>query len=939
MNGRDLKISKKKECAKNDTHFTTKRLISLVFLLLSAHFLAAQNPSLSAIEPIAVVYDEGQTPTPVTETVLVTDADSPLLNSATVQITGNYSDTEDLLLFTNTAEITGTYDAATGTLLLTGPASPAEFTSALRNVLYQNSNENNPSTLVRTITIAVTDEATNTASVVRNIQVNGVNDPPVGVDDSFVMYEDTELDCGCILINDSDPDGDDLIALHGGQPPANGTVIDEGGFFVYKPNPNFYGTDSFTYFANDGTENSNETTVHITVLPVNDPPIALDDAATTDEDTPLDIQVLVNDIDIDDVLVGSMIVVVDPPAHGTVAVNTTTGAVTYVPNENYNGNDQFTYQVKDASDALSNVGTVAIVIDPVNDAPIANPDAASTPEEMAVEIDVLANDVDVDNTLDGTGLVIVTPPTHGTAVIEPGGLITYTPEENFTGPDTFEYRVKDALDAISAPATVTVTVTPVNDPPVANPDIVITPEDTPIAIPALANDIDIDNDLAYVVAIIVSNPSHGTATIDANGNILYSPAQNYFGDDSFTYQIKDPAGTLSNVTSINVTVTPVNDPPIANPEAVTTPEEVTKTIAVLVNDTDVDNSLVNAQVSVSTNPAHGSAVVESSGVVVYTPEKDFTGTDSFSYQVTDPAGATSAPALVTVTVTPVNDRPVAVDDQATTDENTAVDIDILANDFDIDNDLVPSSVVLTAAPIHGTVSIHASGQVTYTPSTDFVGSDAFQYTVADAEGLVSLPATVTVSVVEVENKAPVAVDDAVTNSSLTQFEIDVLANDYDQDGPNEELTLVSVTQPTMGTVSIVNGKVVYKPAGMQSTTVTFTYTIQDADGLTDEAVVTIENTFLPLIVSEGFSPNADNNNDTWYIQGIEYYPNNVVKVFDRWGFLVYQNEHYNNSSVAWDGRGNAGQHAGKLLDQGTYYYILEPGGEMKTLNGYVVIVR
>lgn len=752
MNGIYLQKCKDAGETRKTVDLFKKQKFQLAFLILtsilfSAHMLAAQDPALTAIEATPLSYDEGQAPTPVSETITVSDPDSPILTSATIRITGNYSATEDVLEFADAFSIAGSYDPLTGTLTLTGPASPADFTNALRSVLYKNTNEDNPSDLLRTVSFFVDDGSINSATVSRQIQVNRVNDPPVGQDDSFVMYEDTELDCGCILSNDTDPDGDDLIALHG-RLPENGTIYDLGGFFIYTPNPDFFGTDSFTYYANDGTENSNETTVYITVLPVNDAPIAFDDAISTDEDTPIDIPVLSNDIDVDDVLVGSMIVIVNAPTQGTVTINTATGAVEYVPNLNYNGNDSFTYQVKDASDALSNVATVSIVINPVNDAPIANPDLASTNQEVPVSIPVLANDIDVDNTLDGSGLIVVNGPANGTAVVEPA-----------------------------------------------------------------------------------------------------------------------------------------------------------------------------------------------SGTILYTPNEDFTGNDSFTYQVTDPAGATSNPATVNITVLPVNTRPVAVDDQATTDENVAVDINILENDHDADNNIVVSSVVIATDPVHGAVTVHSSGLVTYSPEADFAGNDSFTYTIQDAEGLVSLPATVSVSVLAAENKPPTAVDDHVVNTSLSAIIIDVLANDYDEDDSHDKLVLVSVTDPAMGTVSIVDGKVIYKPSGMNSGTVTFSYTIRDPSGLTDEAIVTVENSFLPLIVSEGFSPNNDNNNDTWYIQGIEYYPDNFVKVYDRWGFLVYQKQHYDNNSSPWDGHGNAAQHSGKLLDQGTYYYILEPGSEMKTMNGYVVIVR
>jgi gliding motility-associated-like protein len=828
-----------------NAHFKYWLFLFLFFNLFSIHSSSAQDPTLTGIEGVALTYNEGQAATAITGSITADDIDSPLLANATVQISGNYSSTEDLLQFTNAFSITGSYDGATGTLTLTGPATPADFTSALRTITYQNTNNDNPSTLVRTISFSLNDGLANSLTVTRDIQVNGINDAPVGQNDSFVMNEDTDLDCGCLLINDHDPDGDNIVALHD-QAPAHGTVTDQGGFFIYTPDPDFYGTDSFTYFANDGTVNSAPITVHVTVLPINDAPIALNDAKSTDEDNAVDIPVLSNDTDVDDVLNGSMIVIVATPSHGAVSVNTATGVVSYTPSTNYNGNDSFTYQVKDAGNALSNVATVSIVVSPVNDNPISNMDLATTPEDIAILIPVLANDTDVENGLDVSTLVILTGPTNGSAVVEPAtGKILYTPSTNFSGSDSFTYAVKDSEGAATAPATVTITVTPVNDLPTANPDLATTQEEIAVSIPVLANDTDIDGTLDLSSLVIVTGPANGSAVVDP-----------------------------------------------------------------------------------------------STGEVLYTPSKDFTGNDSFVYTVEDNQGGISAPATVTITVTPVNDPPVAVDDAAITDKNLTVHVHILENDYDVDNDVIPTSVVIVSNPTHGTIVFNPStGVASYTPESGFLGSDLFTYTIQDPGGLISSPATVTITVSEPVNKTPHAIDDAIVNSSLISFAIDVLANDYDEDNTNDELTIISVTNPSMGTVSIVDGKIVYQPAGLMSTTVSFTYTIQDPTGLTDEAVVTIENSFLPLAVSEGFSPNNDGNNETWYIQGIENYPNNFIKVFDRWGFLVYQKQHYENIAAPWDGRGNSAQHSGKLLDQGTYYYILEPGGELKTMTGYVVIVK
>jgi len=544
--------------------------------------------------------------------------------------------------------------------------------------------------------------------------------------------------------------------------------------------------------------------------------------------------------------------------------------------------------------------------------------------------------------LDPNSLSVVTAPLNGQAVVQPStGMIEYIPQENFNGIDSFTYTVKDSEGAASAPISVTITVSPVNDAPVAVNDQASTNEDTPVDIDVLSNDIDVDNVLNATMIVLITSPTHGTLTINTTtGVVVFSPNLNYNGNDSFTYQVKDAAGALSNTATVAIVIYPVNDAPIANADFATTPEETPVSIPVLANDTDVDSALDPASLLVVTAPLNGQAVVQpSTGVIQYIPQGNFTGIDLFTYIVKDSEGAASAPISVTITVSPVNDAPVAVNDEASTNENTPVDIDVISNDIDVDNDVTPGSVVITTNPVHGTIALNpVTGSVTYTPEEDFTGNDSFTYTLQDPSGSISPPATVSVNIVPTPNQAPDAVDDGpIMNTSLSPIIIDVLANDHDED--DDELTLVSVTNPSMGTVKIVDGKIVYQAAGLTSGTVTFTYTIQDPSGLSDEAVVTLENSYLPLVVSEGFSPNGNHNNETWFIQGIENYPDNSVKVFDRWGFLVYQKQHYENSTSPWDGRGNMAQQSGKLLDQGTYYYILDPGSEMKTMTGYVVIIR
>jgi gliding motility-associated-like protein len=775
-----------------------------------------------------------------------------------------------------------------------------------------------------------------------SVTVNPVNDLPIGNPDTYTVNEDTQLvvtAANSVLKNDSDPDGGPITAVLVNTTQHGTLVLNPNGTFTYTPVANYNGTDTFTYRANDGTGNSTDQVVTITVTPVNDAPVAVNDISTTNEDAAVSIPVLANDTDVDNALTGSMINIVTQPAHGTLIINTTTGAVQYTPNPNYFGSDSFTYKLNNAG-VFSNVATVSITVNQVNDAPVGNPDSFSVNEDtqlVTTPNSVLTNDSDPDGS--PITAVLVTTTQHGNLVLNPNGTFTYTPVLNYYGGDTFTYHANDGTSN-STNQLVTITVVAVNDPAVAVNDVIATDEDVVVNIPVLSNDTDVDNVLVGSMITIVSQPAHGTVVINTTtGTVQYTPNPGYFGPDSFTYKLNDSGSSFSNVATVSITVNPVNDAPIAAPDQATTPEDVPVVISVLGNDTDNDSAINPSSVAVAAGPAHGTVVVQPGGTFLYTPDKDFYGTDSFTYTVADVGGKTSAPGTVTVTVTPVNDAPVAVNDAASTNENVPVSIPVLANDFDVDNTLDPSTLTITASPQHGTVSINPStGVVTYTPTNGYSGSDTFSYTIKDAAGLVSAPAVVSISVISV-NLPPVAVNDGLQHSSIAPVTIDVMANDYDPDNSKDQLTIVSVTNPSVGTVSIVDGKIVYTPSGNSSTTVTFSYTITDPDGLTDDAVVTIQYIYNVLVVSQGFSPNGDGNNDTWYIKGIEGYPNNLVKVYDRWGLLVYQKSGYENTVAPWDGRGNTGQMAGKLVDRGTYFYILEPGNGLSALNGYVMVVH
>ncbi len=424
----------------------------------------------------------------------------------------------------------------------------------------------------------------------------------------------------------------------------NGTLtINPDSTVTYTPFANYQGADSFAYTISDGQGETATASVTVAVNPVNDAPVAVDDSATTLEDTPVTVAVLANDSDVDgDVL---MVTAATMPAFGTAVINPD-NTITYTPHADYYGigglpPDSFNYTISDGSGDTS-TAAVFITVIPVNDAPVAVDDAAVTAENTPVTVDVLANDSDVDG--DVLSVIAVTPPLHGVAVINPDDTVAYTPAPGYSGSDTFGYTVSDGQGGTDS-AIVTITVTSVNDNPVANDDAATTLEDAPVTIDVLANDSDADGDIFTISS--VTQPAHG-AVVNNGGNVTYQPDANYYGTDSFSYTISDGQGG-SDTATVAVTVTPVNDNPIAVNDTATTLENTPVTIAVLSNDSDVDGDALTV-VSVA-QPGSGSVIINPDNTVTYTPDAGFSGTDSFSYDIADGQEGTDT-ASVTVNVTP-----------------------------------------------------------------------------------------------------------------------------------------------------------------------------------------------------------------------------------------------------------------------------------------------
>ncbi|WP_425617458.1 Ig-like domain-containing protein [Anatilimnocola sp. NA78] len=692
------------------------------------------------------------------------------------------------------------------------------------------------------------DGSTNSQLAAVTINVSEGTEP-ISANDSFALSEDESLTIPGVtgvLANDDSAAGATVELVTG---PSSGslTLATDGGF-LYTPEANFSGEVTFTYRATNSIGVGNEATVTLTIEAVNDAPIAANDSFSVDEDQPLTVttSVMTNDSDVE----GSALTaeLASQPLHGTVTFNPD-GTFTYQPEANFSGIDGFSYLVNDGG-SNSEVATVTISVNPINDAPVAANDEYSIDEDQPLTVTgtgVLGNDSDIDSA--SLTASLVAGPTNGTVTLNADGSFVYTPAADFSGADSFTYTAGDGTLS-SEVATVTINVAPINDSPVAVNDEYSTPEDTELVIEApgiLINDLDPDSSTLSVQ--IVNPPQHGTVTLGADGRVVYMPNADFSGLDGFSYTVSD--GTLtSDVGTVTINVTPVNDAPLGVADAYTVAEDAVLDAtagSVLANDTDADSTVLTA--TLGTGPTNGTVALNADGTFLYTPAANFSGEDTFTYIVSDGELA-GAETTVTITVTPSNDAPLAVNDEyaATEDTELVVTTSILANDSDPEGDTLAASIV--SQPQYGTVTLNADGTFSYTPNADFSGVDGFSYMVSDGS-LSSDVATVTITVAPV-NDAPIGVADAYTMAEdgvLDVGEDGVLANDTDVD--STELTATMGTGPANGVVTFnADGTFIYTPNANFTGEDSFTYTVSDGELASSETMVTIS------VASENDGPSA-----------------------------------------------------------------------------------
>lgn len=534
-------------------------------------------------------------------------------------------------------------------------------------------------------------------------------------------------------------------------------------------------------------------------LPINQPPVALDGSAKTNINTAVTITMTGKDDGLPDPPAALTFRLKAGPSHGTLSnLNGNTGAVLYTPATGYTGPDSFTFIVNDSQYDSTNAGTITIHVGGGGQAPVAVNDAAGDSKNTTIKIYPLANDSDPDG--GQIALNHYSSPAHGSLIVNPDGSFFYTPAKDYVGADEFTYTVIDSDDGlVSNTATVTINITTAWT--AVNDKVSVFPTMGQI-INVKKNDIS-DGNAADIH--IVTPPAHGTATVK-NGLVYYSPTIQS-GQDSFTYNLVEASGATSNTATVSINVGYFN--PIAVDDTESAVENNPVTFDAKVNDINpYDPDYFPMAISDYTQPQHGMVVLNGNGTFTYTPTDLFTGTDTFTYRLTNGLSYSNW-ATVTVGVQD-GSEPIAVDDTESTAPGASVSFDVRTNDNAKGKAIVVQTFTM---PQHGGLKFDTGIQMfTYTPNPGFTGTDTFTYrdVNTDNPALLSNHATVTITVADSSGGGPMAVDDSATLAAGTSIDIAVLANDNPNGGP-VPLSINDFGQPQNGIVKQNGDKLTYTP--------------------------------------------------------------------------------------------------------------------------------
>ncbi|MBW8333868.1 MAG: tandem-95 repeat protein, partial [Prolixibacteraceae bacterium] len=536
----------------------------------------------------------------------------------------------------------------------------------------------------------------------------------------------------------------------------------------------------------------------------------------------------------------------------------------------------YTVVVSDSNGCLAE-GTLSFTIESFDNVPVAVDDNLITIEDQILNENVSTND---DPSCDGGNIwSLILGPVHGGLIFNTDGTFTYTPEANYTGVDSFTYKITD-INGDESIAKVTITVTPVNDAPTAKDDINNTLKDSPATGNVLTNDSDPEGNALTIKTQPVTPPANGTVVINPDGTYTYTPNTGFAGTDSFVYEVCDN-GTPSLCDQATVTINVLdfpnpNNAPVANNDNYQGSVNHPVNGNVISNDFDADGNLnPNSVTLVGPAPENGTLTLNPNGTFTFIPASGFIGEVSFDYQVCDlgtPPLCNVATVTIGILANPLGNSTFATDDSFFGKEDSPLSSNVLTNDNDPEGDLQIVNTTPVKAPIHGTVILNADGSFVYTPDLDYFGGDQFVYQVCDNGTPVACDQATVYLIVMPVNDDPVAFDDFNTTNEDTPISGNVSLNDIPSVNGGNVWTIE--TAPSNGSVVLnPDGSYTYTPDDDFNGTDTFVYKVCDIDGDCDQAMVTItviSVNDVPVANDDLFTVNVDGSlsdfvdeNDIW----------------------------------------------------------------------------
>ncbi|TKF25538.1 tandem-95 repeat protein, partial [Vibrio kanaloae] len=681
--------------------------------------------------------------------------------------------------------------------------------------------------------VTIRDEDGAEVETVINVDVLPINDAPVTGDLAYNVNEDGSITLSRdqLLSQASDVEGEDLTAsdltVDGN---ATVTANDDGSFTIV-PDANFNGDIDIQFNITDGTDTV-QATADLTVNPVNDLPVPQDQQFSIAEDgtlqfTDADLLTGASDIDGDDLTVEG----ISYTGGDGVLTDHGDGTYTFAPNENFNGDVNFSFDVSDGTDTVS--ANIDVSVTPENDPPVAGSTSYMVNEDNAITISdeqLLANSSDVEGAVSVDSVTY--SGTDGVFQDNGDGSYTFLPNENFSGDISLDVIVADEDGSIDE-TTAGITVLEVNDPPVAGPTSYTIDEDSVLTFSEsqiLVNASDIEGEVELVG--INYDGSDGIFTVNGDGTCSFAPNENFNGQVQLGVTIQDEDGATVE-THINVDVLPINDAPVSGDLAYTINEDSSITLSqeqLLARAGDIDSDNLEA-INLSTDE-NATIQHNDDGSYTITPNADYNGDLDLNFDIIDNDGG-SVQVGLDVTVNPVNDLPQAQDQQFTIEEDGTLlftDADLLAGASDIDGDeLSIENVLYTGAD--GVLSDNGDGTYSFAPNENFNGDVQFSFDVSD--GTDSTSAVIDVSVTP-ENDPPVAGSTSYTvqeDGQITISDEQLLANSSDVEG-DVSLSGVSYSGDEGSFVDNGNGTYTFTPNENFDGDISLDVVVVDEDGAT-----------------------------------------------------------------------------------------------------------